>query len=73
MRRTFGFDVQTCPRCGGRLRLIPLIEEAAVIGRFFRHLGLPPEPPVPRPARAPPLVDGFPGVRGADDRWAPCS
>ena len=44
MERTFGFDVLACPRCGGRLRLIPLIEEAAVIGkchllqhRYFRE------------------------------------
>jgi hypothetical protein len=29
MRRTFGFDVLACPRCGGRLRLIALIEQAA--------------------------------------------
>ena len=55
MRRTFGFDVLACPRCGGRLRLIALIEEAAVIQRILRHLGLPPEIPKPRPARAPPL------------------
>jgi hypothetical protein len=37
MRRTFGFDVLSCPRCGGRLRLLALIEEAAVIGRILRH------------------------------------
>ena len=43
------------PRCGGRLRLIALIEEAAVIARVLRHLGLPTEIPEPRPARAPPL------------------
>ena len=28
MARTLGFDVLACPRCGGRLRLIALIEEA---------------------------------------------
>ena len=55
MRRSFGFDVLTCPRCGGRLRLIALIEEASVIQRIRRHLGLPTEIPDPRPARAPPL------------------
>jgi hypothetical protein len=60
--------------CGGRLRLIALIEEAAVIDRILKHLGLPTVPPVPRPARAPPLVDGFPDVTGADDaHWEPCS
>ena len=55
MARTFGFDVLRCTRCGGRLRLIALIAEAAVIGRILRHLGLPTEVPSSRPARAPPL------------------
>ena len=55
MRRSFGFDVLVCPRCGGRLRLIALIEEASVIQRVLRHLGLPTEIPEALPARAPPL------------------
>jgi uncharacterized protein YbaR (Trm112 family) len=67
MRRTFGFDVLACPRCGGRLRVIAVIEEAAVIDRILRHLGLPTETPVPRPARAPPRADGRPGGTGEDD------
>jgi hypothetical protein len=59
MRRTFGFEVLACPRCGGRLRLIALIEEAAVIVRILRHRGLPTDLPAARPARGPPLVDGL--------------
>ena len=51
-------DVLACPWCEGRLRLIALIEEAAVIGRILRHLGVLTEIPVPRPARAPPLSAG---------------
>jgi hypothetical protein len=51
MRRTFEFDVLACPRCGGRLRLVALIEQAAVVQRILRHLGLPTEVPE---ARAPP-------------------
>ena len=66
MARTFGFDVLACPRCGGRLRLIALIEEAAVIGRILRHLGVPTEIPAPRPARAPPLL-GVPDAADRDD------
>lgn len=58
MQRTFGVDVLACPRCGGRLRLIALIEQAAVIARILRHLGLPDEVPAPNPARAPPLLIG---------------
>ena len=50
MARTFGFDVLACPRCGGRLHLIALIKEAAVIERILRHLGVPTEIPAPRPA-----------------------
>jgi len=48
----FGFDVLACPRCGGRLRLIALIEQAAVLDRILRHLGVPTEIPAPSPARA---------------------
>jgi len=64
MRRTFGFDVLQCPRCGGRLRLIALIEQARVIHRILRHLGLPTELPEPRPARPPPT-----GVHVSELRW----
>jgi hypothetical protein len=55
MRRSFGFDVLACPRCGGRLRLIALIEEARVIQRILGHLGLATEVPAARPSRAPPM------------------
>ena len=57
MRRTFGIDVLACPRCGGRFRLIALIEEASVIERILRHLHLPTEVPTPRPGRAPPPIE----------------
>ena len=56
MQRTFGLDVLACPRCGGRLRLIALIERAAVIRRILGHLGLPTEVPLPQPARLPPAT-----------------
>lgn len=67
MRRTFGVDVLACPRCGGRLRLIALVEEAAVINRILRHLGLPPAIPAPRPARAPPLPVRVPDAAAWDE------
>jgi hypothetical protein len=56
MRRSFGIDTLACPRCGGRLRLIALIDDASVIERILRHLGLPTDVPTPRPGRAPPLL-----------------
>ncbi len=75
MRRTFGFDVLACPRCGGRLRLVALIEQAAVIARVLRHLGLPDQIPDPGGARAPPLPidDGACLQDDADKRFEPCS
>jgi hypothetical protein len=54
MRRTFGIDALDCPRCGGRLRLLALIEHGRIVERILRHLGLPTDWPEPRPARAPP-------------------
>jgi len=71
MVRTFGFDVLACPRCGGRLRLIALIQEAAVIRRILAHLDLPTDVPAPYPARAPPDIG--PGVGGALDVFESCS
>jgi hypothetical protein len=62
MQRSFGFDVLACERCGGRFRLIALIDAPDVIRRILRHLGLPTEVPAGRPARAPPL-----GVAAPDD------
>ena len=69
MARTFGLDVLAFSRCGGRLRLIALVDNAAVIGRILRHLGLPTEVPAPRPARAPPPGSDLaePEPKGWDD------
>jgi len=56
--------------------LIALIEEAAVIGRILRHLGVPTEISSPRPARSPPLPAAVRDVGGWDDDssvFNPCS
>ncbi|MGB7217443.1 MAG: transposase [Vicinamibacterales bacterium] len=72
MRRTFGFDVLACPRCGGRLRLVALIEQAAVIERILHHLDLPVEVPAPRPARAPPRSARDLDLAGPGDKAPMC-
>ncbi|MPY88765.1 MAG: hypothetical protein GEU99_12655 [Luteitalea sp.] len=59
MQRSFGFDVLRCPRCGGRFRLVALIEEPPVVQRILRHLGLPTGVPPARPPRAPPVAVGM--------------
>ena len=50
MRRAFGFDVLACPRCGGRLRLVALIDQASVIQQILGH----------RPAHRDPRLDARP-------------
>ena len=64
MARTFRCDVLACPRCGGRLHLMALIDQATVIERVLRHVGLPTEVPAPCPTRAPPRPPGW-GEEGA--------
>jgi hypothetical protein len=72
MRRTLGFDVLACSRCGGRLRLIAVIEQAPVIQRILRHLGLPDTVPAAQPPRAPPWLyeaDQASACDGVDPVW----
>ena len=83
MRRTFGVVVLACPRCGGRLRLVALIDQASVIQRILRHLGAT-EVPEPRPARPPPAPltrsrisrkmppNSTPPGEGMASRWEGC-
>jgi len=54
MQRTFGLDVMECEKCGGRMKFLALIEDHDTIFKILDHLGLPTEPPRPRPARPPP-------------------
>ncbi len=39
MRRAFGIDVLACLRCGGRLRLIAIIDDAKVIDEILASVG----------------------------------
>ena len=68
MQRSFGFDVLACPRCAGRLKLVALIQDGAVIQRILRHLGLPDVVPGMHPSRAPPLpFDSYDDRVSGDD------
>ena len=68
MQRSFGFGVLACPRCAGRLRLVALIQDRAVIQRILRHLGLPDVVPEMQRSRAPPLpFDSYDDREWGDD------
>ncbi len=51
LKRVFDIDIEHCPHCGGRLKIIAAIEDPAVIVRILKHLGLPARAPPRTPAR----------------------
>jgi len=54
LKRVFQIDIETCPSCGGTLKVIAAVKEPEVIKKILKHLKLPHEPPLIQPARAPP-------------------
>lgn len=40
LRKVYGVEPSTCPRCGGEMRFLAVIEEAPVIERILRHVGV---------------------------------
>jgi hypothetical protein len=54
MARTFKVDVEQCPRCEGRMKLVALVQEKKSVERFLRRLGEPTDVPERASARAPP-------------------
>lgn len=56
LARVFGIDVETCSKCGGRMKIIAAIEDPKVIRKILDHMGLDTKPPPLYPARGPPKV-----------------
>jgi hypothetical protein len=55
LKRVFAIEIETCRRCGGRLRVIASIEAPTTIERILAHLSRDAEPVDPAyPGRAPP-------------------
>ena len=50
LKRVFDIDVEHCPNCGGRLKIIAAIVESALITRILTHLHLPARAPPRSPA-----------------------
>ena len=49
-KRVFDIDIERCA-CGGKLKLVAVIEEPAVIEKTLTHLELSPQPPPRAKAR----------------------
>ena len=54
MRRVFMIDVLCCGQCGHSMTIVSVLTDVDVVEPFLACLGLPPHPPHPAPARAPP-------------------
>ena len=62
-------EILACALCGGKMRVISVIDEGPVATKILDHLGLPSAPPVRAPARDPPDPELF--VRDEDNhiKW----
>ena len=63
LKRVFKIDLETCETCGGRMKVIAVIEDPAVIKRILAHLGnrQRAEQHPEHPTRAPPPLT-LPGL-----------
>ena len=57
LKRVFAIEIETCRRCGGRLKVVASIEDPGLIERILAHLERPDAELTPAPcaARGPPL------------------
>jgi hypothetical protein len=38
LKRVFAIDIETCPDCGGKLRVVAAIEDPPLIGKILAHV-----------------------------------
>lgn len=62
LRRVFNIDIETCPACGGSVRIVACIEDPDVIGKILAHVAgkaAGPEAVQLPPSRGPPQLGLF--------------
>jgi len=57
LKRTFRLDMETCPHCGGKMRIVAAITCAFSIKKYLDGVGESSEIPVLKPARPPPQTE----------------
>jgi hypothetical protein len=57
LKRVFNIDIEVCPKCRGKIKIIAAIENPNVIKKILDHMNLPSAPPALLPARGPPASD----------------
>jgi len=64
LKREFGIEIESCTRCGGKLKIIVSIEQPRLIARILSHLEHTApgqdETELPLGARAPPVQSTLP-------------
>ena len=65
LKRVFAIDIETCPKCGGKLRVIARIENPDVIATILEHIRVREAATTANP-RAPPLNTEHPAARYQD-------
>jgi hypothetical protein len=58
LKRVFAIDIEACPECGGKLRVIACIEDPQLIAKILAHERAREVATVKAVARAPPADDG---------------
>jgi hypothetical protein len=54
LKRVFSVDIFGCMKCGGRMKVLAVIEQPEVVAKILNHLGMPTVPEGIAPARLPP-------------------
>ena len=57
MARVFKIDVETCPKCSGKMKIVAALTDPASIRQYLKGTGNEADIPELAPARAPPQVE----------------
>ena len=57
LKRVFGIDIETCSDCGGKIKVIAIIEDYAVAKKILTHIGLDSKALTPWFPRGPPKTE----------------
>jgi hypothetical protein len=57
LKRSFAIEILKCAKCGGKMKLISIIQDPAVAKRILEAIGLSAEVPLKAAPRAPPMND----------------
>ena len=59
LKRVYQIDILACAKCGGRMKVLAVIEQPEVVAKILGHLGMPTVPEGIAPARVSPRQFDF--------------